>query len=229
GPKGILFTHISGNPSFVCENLSNLMYLGENERIDLPGNWPIEHSLIPITPRTVAKFPNHGTKDAALIIISGMLEGHGPAIDRIRKSNVSGVFRGYETLEHTGREKTLSMYNEARMFKPERLKEYSFYRASLNYVHTGSSNVYASLYVKPGKLLVYAGNLADTVTEGSLKLDLAARGIKAKSVSWSVLSMTNDLPEGNISGKCGADELARIGIPYILKPWTTLLVKLKLA
>ena len=225
GPKGILFTHISANPSFICENLSDLMYLGEVDEMGLPGGWPVEHSLIPITQRSVARYPEYGTRDAALLIISGMLEGHGPVVDRIPKSYVYGKFKGYYPLENIGRQKTLSMYNEARMLKPERIKDYSFFRASLKPIDTCNDRIYAALYEKHGKLLFYAGNLSDTQAAGFLKIDLAARGIKAKNVSWLAVSMTNEIPEAGRSGSCRAQELSSRGIPCSLKPWTSILVK----
>jgi hypothetical protein len=221
GPRGFLFVHLSGVPSFVCENAADLVTIGELDGVFGPDSWSPEYRLVPVTQKMSAMWSVSG-RQRTLLVYSGMLQGHPSAL-------AAPVTAEQEEL-----------LAQIELFRGEELSSYSFARSSDRPVATGREGVWACLWWKRARALVYAANLTDAAASGRLTVDLAGRGLRARSFRWERIEPpqaaqgarrrgASPEPRSRGEGRIGSAELAASGLEYALRPWSAALYALRAA
>ena len=184
GKKGFLFVHLSATPSMICENMADLVCVGEVSNFADPSNWDPEYYFVPITQKLSAKWGMTG-KSANYAAMSGMLEGFplGTSVPMNRTNAV--VFREY------------------RLFAGIDMSRFQLVKASERPVATGAESVWANLYYAKGSGMMYVANLSEEKKSARLTVDLAKYGIKGPVV---VEAVRNELQATTASaGKSSAN------------------------
>lgn len=153
GEQGIIFSHISGLPSIVVENMSDLVFIHEDLGgfAPLPGQFPAQCSFMPIAPRQLAVHAPAGSDRALRFITGGILEGYPPAASA------------------PAREFGRQALQEMALFAGVNLPAMTFYPAREKAVKTGQKAVYAAAWAGEGELVLYAGNLGAKKCAGKLR------------------------------------------------------------
>jgi hypothetical protein len=100
-----------------------------------------------------------------------------------------------------------------------------FAPATARAVDTGNPQVYAALWFRNGRALVYLGNYSPKAAKGSFRLDPKLLGLARSSTPLAV-----DRTIGARRSKAArtkASGLRAQGIPYALKPWGTALFRIE--
>lgn len=201
GEKGVLYVHLSSTPSMICENMADLICVGEVSPAALPGEWEIEYGAVPIVQRLCAKWGLVGDALADMAL-SATLEGFPPGI---------GVPMNKESRR---------MFEEYKLFRDEKLDSYRFVAAGEKPVATGQKDVWANLYYSENGALIYTANLSHAPHSGSLQVDLKKWGVKGARLSWVIV-------DGVEKGEITIGVLSSKGLPYDLKPHTSALYRIK--
>ena len=172
GKKGFLFVHLSSVPSLICENMSDLVCVGEVSNFADPGSWDPEYYFVPITQKLSAKWGMVG-KSANFAAMSGMLEGFPLGTSIPMNKTMAIIFREY------------------RLFAGIDMSQYKLMKASEKPVATGAEGVWANLYYGKGGALIYVANLTDEAKSAKLSVDLAKYGIRGRC---HVEMVRNELP-----------------------------------
>jgi hypothetical protein len=172
GKKGFLFVHLSQVPSLICENISDMVVVGESSNIAEPGNWDPEYYFLPITQKLAGKWGMTG-KSAPFAAMSGMLEGF-PLGTGLPMNKTEAV-----------------VYREYRLFAGVDMSKYKLMKASEKPVNTGVDGVWANLYFSEAGALIYAANLTEKKALARISVDLSSYGLKG---NLSIETVRNELP-----------------------------------
>ena len=177
GPNGLIFTHLSGLPQIVIENLSDIELIYEDlfgsTRPQNPEAFPPQCRFMPITPRLLCGWGAPRSPQQRLCLMNTLLEGW-PVT-----ANVPEVY-------DPGSEQVLAEFD---LFGGQDLASYKFLPASRWPVATDQETIRASLYYRTDKAMLYVCNLSDKPGRALLKVDLSSYGLKAKNgklrVTWT--------------------------------------------
>ncbi|MCY3018388.1 MAG: hypothetical protein NTW87_05065 [Planctomycetota bacterium] len=220
GPDGILATHLSGLPQVVVENMSALALIFEDQNYSMPypepGKFPAQCEFMPITPRHLCGAPKAGTPDARRTIMSGILSGHPAIATALGGASCDPVMQRYCAFSN-------ELVKEVALFGAENLASYRFAAAHYHAVATGQERVYAALWHKQGRALVYLGNYSPKAAKGAFRFDpkLPGRSHAKK------LTLTQVVAPGRTKSASLSAGTLRKGVPYALKPWATALYRLE--
>jgi hypothetical protein len=191
GKKGFLFVHLSLVPSLICENMADLVCVGESSNFADPESWDPEYYFVPITQKLSAKWGMTG-QSANFAAMSGMLEGFPLGTALPMNKTMATIFREY------------------RLFAGVDLASYKLVKASEKPVATGEDGVWANLYYGKGCALIYAANLTAEKKDAKLSVDLGAYGIKGR---LSVEAVRNEppAPDAAQKSKAASREADKIG------------------
>jgi hypothetical protein len=220
GPDGIILTHLSGLPQVVVENMATMSLIYEDQNYSSyprPDKFPVQCEFIPIVPRILCAHGTPNTPVSRQTIMSGLLQGT-PGCGGWNGSWKWKPLRGkFETF-------SAELLTETAGFGDEVLADYNFTPASKQAVATGSEDVYAALWHRKDRALIYVGNWSPKPAKGALKID-PSRMKWNGSAALEVLELSK-----NGKAKPAALKLAALkskGIPYALKPWSAALYSIE--
>ncbi|MDD5705104.1 MAG: hypothetical protein PHR35_04205 [Kiritimatiellae bacterium] len=178
GPDGTIFIHTSGCPGLVFENLSNLIFIGEDmpyARI-MPGGHPPDLEFVPIAPRN-------------WVPAGKRFAGEGP---EARRSFFVALLEGCPTcaLGETLTRIPAFILQQFALFKPYDLARFTFWRASEKPVDTGHPDVHAALLASRTEALIYCANLGDHRAKTTLQASARTLGWKAAPAAVSLAACT---------------------------------------
>lgn len=181
GRDGTVFIHTSGCPGMVFENLSDLVFIGEDmPHVNLAiGGQPPDLPFVPIAPRNWVPAGRHFVgegPEARRSFFIALLEG----------CPTSGAGQSYENLPEF-------VIRQFAQFAPYDLSQFEFWRASEKPVRTGHRDVHAALLVSPSETLVYCANFGDQ--DCCTTLHIAAR--RAPGLSANVRSVRVSIPKND--------------------------------
>lgn len=160
GKKGLMFIHLSGCPSMVAENMADLVFISEDFGArPLPGNFDPLGEFVPITPRHTVGSYAHSSPNPALYKVQHLacfLEGWPASYSYNGRKDKSQVF----------------LLEELAKFKDYDLSKFKFIPARKNPLSTGDQDVYAALYYRAGKSLIYCANFSPGKKTVHLKSNL---------------------------------------------------------
>jgi hypothetical protein len=202
GKDGYLFLHLSGTPSLIAENLSDLVFINEDfyggGEVPEPGQHPAQCDFIPIVQRHLIAAAKPGTKEARGTIMGGFLQGFPPNTHM----PVDGF--GVDVLE------------EIRLFKGLDLTAYEFHRATDKFVKAGKG-VHAAAWTKPDGAVLYLANFSNKEQGGAAKLPNAKK-LFGNTAELACEQRMHGQPSAAATS-LKASELATGGLRYRLAPW----------
>ena len=218
GPDGILMTHLSGLPQVVVENMSTITLIYEDQDSSLfpePGRFPPQCEFMPITPRHLCASARPGPR-ARQTVMSGILSGHPGIATVLGGMSCDPVMRRYCAFSD-------ELLREAALFGGEELASYRFAPAHRPAVSTGQEKVYAALWHKKGRALLYLGNLSAKPARGAFKLDPKLMGLAG---AGKVTLRQVIAPEKSRATSVNVSALKK-GVPYALKQWASALYRVE--
>jgi len=149
GEKGLMFVHLSGCPSMVAENIADLVFVSEDFFMcrPLPGNFDPLCEFVPITPRHTVSSYAHSSSNPALYKVQHMaclLEGWPTSYSYNRRKSKNQLF----------------LIEEFAKFKNYDLSKFKFIPSRKKPFSIDNKDVYAAVYYKPGKSLIYCANFS---------------------------------------------------------------------
>jgi hypothetical protein len=116
------------------------------------------------------------------------------------------------------------MLEEVGLFEAANLSEFRLQRATERPVNTGNEKVYAALWHRRGKAMVYVGNFTGKTARGTLRLDPAQAGLASGKGGITCRFLKPGGKSKDIS--IAPSALKSKGLPYSLAPWQSLMVHL---
>lgn len=212
GPDGMLWTHLSGWPQVVLENLSDLALIYEDlaasARPNRPADFPVQCTFMPIAPRHLCGWGRPDSLEPRICAMVSLLQGHPP-------SPGAGGGSMDEWTSHFS------------LFDLDLLADGRFGAATSGAVQTGRPDVYGAIWQAPGKAMIYLANLSDRAARGTLKFDTGLILGKARKPGPAQVSICAPRGVPKVT-EMSAAALARRGIPYALKPWSAAMVRVTL-
>ncbi len=202
GSDGYIFLHNSATPSFIGENLADLVYLGEHTdpSIPLPGRMSPDMEFVPIVPRNGIIYGPWRTDEEG--VLAHALEGW-------------PVTASISTTKPTADDFTLNLY---KALSGLGLDRYEFLRAGEKPVGTGNENVYASIYYRSNDAVIFCANIGEKKARAILKPDFPRIG-------WSRKGMI-EIELGGRKKIYSTEEISKKGIPLSLPQDSYALLKL---
>ncbi|MBA3707743.1 MAG: hypothetical protein H0W83_02855 [Planctomycetes bacterium] len=220
GAEGILFMHLSGTPSIVAENMSDLVFVNEDNygpgTAYRPGEAPPQCDFIPIAPRhLIGAF-------AMADVVSGFSQT--PDGHRAHGIIMGGFLQGYPCNTDTSSSFAKVAIEEIRLFVGEDLSTYDFHRASDRPVITGHDDVFAAAWSRGDAALIYVANYASAERTGALRFP-GASAITSSRLACRLRRPSE--PERQLQ-PLATDTVARgSGIAYTLGAWSSALFLLR--
>ena len=161
GQDGFIFLHTSGCPTMIGENLSDLIFIGEDMNFarPLPGTHPPDQDFVPITPRNWVPAGRHWSQESADFKQSALIQflEHCPSCG----SSLNG-----------GDSFTLGLSALHR----DRLAGLDFLLAHDRPVDTSNPEVLANVYFNADEMLILCANLSSGVQACALRPDFGKIG-----------------------------------------------------
>ncbi|MFH1708799.1 MAG: hypothetical protein ABIF71_12905 [Planctomycetota bacterium] len=221
GPQGVILSHISGLPQIVVENMSTMALIFEEQNYNAPfpepGQFPPQCEFMPIIPRQLCADAPAGTPHARRTIMSGILSGT-PGI-------MAAVSAGWDAGLRKATAFSSEMLRETALFGEEDLGSYKFEAATARAVRLkGGDKLYAALWRKPGRALVYVGNFSPKPVKGSFRVDPQVLRLSRPGP----LTVTRLMAPGRERSRpVKAGVLKTRGAAVALKPWGAALFRIE--
>jgi hypothetical protein len=211
GPEGVILTHISGLPQIVIANMSTATLIYEElAGIAHPANpleFPAQVRFMPILLQHMCPWGAPGSDEARRCAMNCLLAGAPP----ILTAPIKGLSQ--------------DLLAEIELLAGEDLGSYSFLAAWDAPAKTGAEGVYAAVWYRPGRMLVYLANLTPRRARGTVQVDPALAGWKASrtALAGDAAASGGSRPK-KLQLTAGA--LRTKGAPYSLAPWRSTLIRL---
>jgi hypothetical protein len=212
GPEGVILTHLSGLPQIVIVNMSTATLIYEEQAgIAHPPNpleFPAQVRFMPIALQHMCPWGAPGSDDNRLCAMNCMLAGAPPILTApIREKDLSK-----------------DLMAEIELLAGENLGTYSFLSAWDAPASTGADGVYAAVWHRPGRMLVYLANLTPRRVRGAVRVDPNLAGWKSGRAALAGQATPRGAKAKKLELTAGA--LKTKGAPYSLAPWQSMVLRL---
>jgi hypothetical protein len=212
GPEGVILTHLSGLPQIVIANMSTATLIYEElAGVAHPANpleFPPQVRYMPITLQHLCPWGTPCTDEARSCAMNCLLAG-APAI-----------------LTAPIKDQSRALLEEIEPLAGEDLATYSFLAAWDAPAATGMAGVYAAVWHRPVRMLVYLANLTPRRVRGAVQVDPALAGWKAprSALAATVTARGGARPKRLV---LTAGALGKKGVPYSLAPWQSMVIRVE--
>ena len=139
---------------------------------------------------------------------------------------MSGLLQGHPSIMSAPADAFIEEYlREFALFASEDLASYRFAPATSRLARANTENVYAAIWYKKDRGLIYLGNYSPKPARGAFRFDPRFLGVGPTS-RVSHITYTA-LPGHPRAAKLTNSELKWLGVPFALKPWGTALYRVE--